>query len=142
MECVPILDRRARKPDGGRAGSPCWCVSHYQSRLVVSTSATPAKTQKNGEKQQGEGRNGKNQREIEICLEIKHKTGLQWPKRGMNGEEGGAGARGTAGGVKSKPKTPRVLLKSCIYTFEFFRKKVKKNILLGATFWGVFCKTF
>ena len=65
-----------RKPDGGRAGSPWCCVAHSRPRLMVSTSATPAKIQKNGEK------TARNKKEIEkktkeslkICLKIKHRS--------------------------------------------------------------------
>ena len=35
--------RGLRKPDGGRASSSCWSVSHFHARKVFSTSAAPAK---------------------------------------------------------------------------------------------------
>jgi hypothetical protein len=99
-----------RKPDGDRAGSPWWCVAHSRPRLMVSTSATPAKVQKTVKKMQQGRRSSEKEwqgRSKNAWMPSINRSSMA--KGGAMEGKTVAGARGTVGDVQTQPKTPRVL---------------------------------
>ena len=61
-------------------------------------------------------------REIENMLEIQAQTGLQWPKRGGDGEEGAAGVESLYGASKHSQRRLG-FFKKTIYNFDLFQKE-------------------